>query len=66
MLPSFDTSKEGKFLADLIPAYENRETDTFTDIVYEYDQMYKLDKLKSTLLLAAKQALITDEEPNLA
>lgn len=66
MHPAFETSRECTFLEKLLPAYEERNVDDFTDIVGEFDQMFKLDKWKSTLLLSAKNSLTQDREVDLS
>lgn len=53
----FEGSRECKFLEDILKAWEDKDTEKFTDVVFEYDQISKLDPWKSGLLLAIKNHL---------
>jgi len=62
---SFSTTREGKFVNDIMAAVEAYDVDKFTDVVREYDTITKLDQWKTKLLLKTKN-LIKSEEDELA
>jgi len=64
--PAFETSKECKFMDKILPFFEERDADSFSDAVFDYDNMYKLDKWKMELLHRAKKAIMGDEEVDLS
>ncbi|KAJ6604608.1 vesicular-fusion protein SEC17 [Mycena vulgaris] len=55
--PSYATTREGKFVKALIEAVENGDQEAFTGIVYEFDQVVKLDNWKTGMLLKIKRGL---------
>ncbi|KAJ7103573.1 vesicular-fusion protein SEC17 [Mycena belliarum] len=55
--PSYASTREGKFVQALIEAVENGDTEAFTGIVFEFDQVVKLDNWKTGMLLKIKRAL---------
>ncbi|KAJ7492663.1 vesicular-fusion protein SEC17 [Mycena latifolia] len=55
--PSYATTREGKFVQALIEAVENGDVEAFTGIVFEFDQVVKLDNWKTGMLLKIKRAL---------
>jgi len=57
MQPSFDNSREVKLIDSLIQCYRDDAVDKFTDLVFNYDKIYRLDNWSSSLLLKIKQAL---------
>jgi len=61
--PSFTTTRECQLLQNLLAAIEAGDAQTFTDKLFEFDQMMKLDKWKTTLLLRIKNSI--NEEPDL-
>jgi alpha-soluble NSF attachment protein len=65
LFAAFETSKECKFLEKLLPPFEERDPDAFADVVFDYDNMYKLDKWKMELLHRAKKSIMGDEEVDL-
>jgi alpha-soluble NSF attachment protein len=65
MNAQFEQSRECKFMEKVVQAYEDKNEQDFTDVVAEYDELYKLDKWKSTLLLYAKNSLSADHEEDL-
>ncbi|KAJ3343649.1 nuA3 HAT complex component nto1 [Gonapodya sp. JEL0774] len=54
---TFASTREFTFLKDLIDAVEAGDEQLFTDTVFEFDRMTKLDAWKTTLLLRAKKSL---------
>lgn len=66
--PAFETSRECKFLVAILDAFKNGDVEKFTDVVYEYDNISKLDNWKTAILLAIKKAITSsglEEEINL-
>lgn len=55
--PSFATQREHQLLVDLIAAIEEGDQEKFADKLYAYDQMSKLDKWKTAILLRIKGAI---------
>ncbi|EEY15480.1 vesicular-fusion protein S17 [Verticillium nonalfalfae] len=58
--PSFAGQREFALLNDLLAAVEKSDQDEFTDKLFQYDQVSKLDRWKTTLLVRVKGAI---EEP---
>lgn len=58
--PSFAGQRECMLLNDLLAAVEKADQEEFTDKLFQYDQISKLDKWKTTVLLRVKNAI---EEP---
>ncbi|KAL2759563.1 hypothetical protein ACRALDRAFT_2093011, partial [Sodiomyces alcalophilus JCM 7366] len=58
--PSFAGQREYLLLNDLLAAVEKADQEEFTDKLFQYDQISKLDKWKTTVLLRVKNAI---EEP---
>ncbi|KAI0124533.1 TPR-like protein [Hypoxylon sp. NC0597] len=52
--PTFPSTREYQLLTDLIAAIEAGNQDQFTDKLFQYDQMSKLDKWKTTILVRVK------------
>ena len=57
MDPTFPSTREYQLLADLAGAIEAGDQDQFTDKLFQFDQMSKLDKWKTTLLLRVKEGI---------
>jgi len=57
---SFETAREFLFLQSLIEAIEGGDVKLFTEKVFEYDRLTKLDNWKTTILLRIKRT-ITEE-----
>ncbi|PGH36750.1 alpha-soluble NSF attachment protein [[Emmonsia] crescens] len=57
---SFTTTREHMLLVDLAQAVEQGDADSFGDKLFQYDQLSKLDKWKTALLLRVKNNI---EEP---
>lgn len=60
---TFASTKEFQLLNDLVEAVENGDPEEFTNHIYVYDQVMKLDKWKTTMLLRMKNQM--SEEPDL-
>lgn len=54
---TFASTREHQLLVDLSQSVEAGEKETFTDKLYEFDRMSKLDNWKTTLLLRIQQAI---------
>lgn len=58
--PSFAGQREFMLLNDLLGAVDKGDQEEFTDKLFQYDQVSKLDKWKTTVLLRVKNTI---EEP---
>ena len=54
---TFASTREHQLLIDLSQSVEAGEKETFTDKLYEFDRMSKLDNWKTTLLLRIQKAI---------
>lgn len=54
---TFASTREHQLLVDLSQSVEAGEKETFTDKLYEFDRMSKLDNWKTTLLLRIQKAI---------
>jgi alpha-soluble NSF attachment protein len=54
---SFLSTREAKFIVALLEALEQGEEETFTNVVFEYDQITKLDNWKTAILLKIKRGI---------
>lgn len=54
---SFAGSRECKLLDDVCAAFKDGNVDAFTDAVYSYDQISKLDPWKTSVLLKVKNSI---------
>ena len=52
--PTFSSQREHQLLVDLVQAIEQGVQEAFADKLFQYDQLSKLDKWKTTLLLRVK------------
>lgn len=55
--PSFISQREHMLLTDLVEAVEGKSQEQFTDKLYQYDQISKLDKWKTTMLVRVKNSI---------
>ncbi|GAM85170.1 hypothetical protein ANO11243_031740 [Dothideomycetidae sp. 11243] len=60
--PTFSATRECQLLGDLSDAVEQGDQEVFADKLYQFDQMSKLDKWKTTLLLKVKESIENKEE----
>ena len=58
---TFSSTRECKLVDNLINACDGNDTDAFTDVTMEYDQVMKLDNWKTTILLKIKRSINVDE-----
>lgn len=63
MHAQFENSREFVLLNKLCAAYDEADAEKYTDAVFEYDQISKLDPWKSSILLKVKQAIIKGDNP---
>ncbi|KAL2008680.1 hypothetical protein VTN00DRAFT_6874 [Thermoascus crustaceus] len=52
--PTFASTREHQLLVDLVQAVEAGDQEAFSDKLFQYDQLSKLDKWKTTILLRIK------------
>jgi alpha-soluble NSF attachment protein len=57
MDPTFASTREHQLLVDLTEAVEQGDQEAFADKLFQYDQLSKLDKWKTTILLRVKNAI---------
>lgn len=60
--PGFQQQREHQLLVDLAEAVQAGDQDLFSEKLFQYDQLTKLDKWKTTLLLRVKNAIETQTE----
>lgn len=60
--PSFASTREHQLLVDLLQAVEGGDQEAFADKLFQFDQLSKLDKWKTTLLLRVKNNIEEAEE----
>jgi len=60
--PTFQTTREAKFLSTLTDAFSQGDVELFTNALVEWDHISKLDNWKTGILLAAKQKLEAEED----
>lgn len=57
MDPTFPSQREHQLLVDLYEAVEAGDQEMFADKLFQYDQMSKLDKWKTVILLKIKNSI---------
>ncbi len=55
--PTFASTRERQLLVDLAEAVEQGDQEAFADKLFQFDQMSKLDKWKTTILLRVKNSI---------
>ncbi|MCJ1464751.1 vesicular-fusion protein S17 [Pseudocyphellaria aurata] len=55
--PTFVSTREHQLLADLAEAVEQGDQEAFSDKLFQFDSLSKLDKWKTTLLLRVKNSI---------
>lgn len=60
--PTFPSTRECQLLSDLADAVEQGDAEMFSDKLFQFDQMSKLDKWKTKILLRVKEKVETEEE----
>ncbi|EGU76160.1 soluble NSF attachment protein [Fusarium oxysporum f. sp. albedinis] len=66
MDPSFGAQREHQLLTDLCEAIEAKSQEQFTDRLYQFDQISKLDKWKTTILVRVKNQIEEEEDEEFA
>ena len=59
---TFMGTRENMLLNDLVGCVEEGDQDAFSDKLFQFDQLSKLDKWKTTLLLRVKENITKEEE----
>jgi alpha-soluble NSF attachment protein len=59
---SFAQTRENMLLTDLVGCVEEGEQEAFADKLFQFDQLSKLDRWKTTILLRVKNAIEKEEE----
>jgi alpha-soluble NSF attachment protein len=54
---TFPSTREAKFVKALLEALEQGDEEAFTGVVFEYDQVTKLDNWKTAILLKIKKGI---------
>lgn len=57
MDPTFPSTREHQLIVDLAQTVEDGDQEAFADKLFQFDQMSKLDKWKTTILLRIKNAI---------
>jgi len=57
LVPSLDGSRECKFVEQLYQAFVDDDIEAFTNIIYKYNEIYKLDDFSTRLLYQIKMNL---------
>lgn len=60
--PTFASTREHQLLMDLLQAVEAGDQELFADKLFQFDQLSKLDKWKTTILLRIKNSIEEAEE----
>ena len=55
--PTFASTREHQLLVDLAGAVEQGDQELFADKLFQFDQLSKLDKWKTTVLLRVKNGI---------
>lgn len=55
--PAFDGDRSCKLIEQCAKAFEDDDVDAYTDVVFAYDKLYKLDNWTASLLLIVKKIL---------
>jgi alpha-soluble NSF attachment protein len=61
---TFPQTRECKFLKDIFAAVEAGDVEQFTNVVYDFDSLTKIDPWRTTLLLRIKTAMTGTTGPN--
>ncbi|KAL4938939.1 hypothetical protein BDV06DRAFT_199904 [Aspergillus oleicola] len=63
---NFASTREHQLLVDLIQTIESHDQEAFADKLFQFDQLSKLDKWKTTILLRIKNGIEGPEEDDFA
>lgn len=58
---AFENSYYYKFINDILAAWNDNDLDKFTQIVFEFDNLHKLERLSVTLLLRIKKCITVEQ-----
>ena len=58
---TFSSTREAKFVNFLIQAIEDGNVQSFTDAVFDFDQVTKLDNWKTSILLKIKKGIDAED-----
>ncbi len=58
---TFASTREHQLLVDLTEACEQGDQEAFADKLFQFDQLSKLDKWKTTILLRVKEGIAGKE-----
>ncbi|CAZ81469.1 unnamed protein product [Tuber melanosporum] len=64
--PTFRSTREFQLLNDMLEADNSSDAEVFADKIFQYDQMSKLDKWKTTMLLRVKKSIEEEDDDGLA
>ncbi|KAG0129777.1 soluble NSF attachment protein [Tuber indicum] len=64
--PTFRSTREFQLLNDMLEADNGGDAEVFADKIFQYDQMSKLDKWKTTMLLRVKKSIEEEDDDGLA
>ncbi len=62
MDPTFTQTRECQLLVDVTAAIKAGDADKFTDHLYQFDRMQKLEKWHTTILLRVKNQIEEQQE----
>jgi alpha-soluble NSF attachment protein len=54
---TFPSTREAKFILALLETLEQGDEEAFTNAIFEYDQITKLDNWKTAILLKIKRGI---------
>ncbi|KLO17034.1 vesicular-fusion protein SEC17 [Schizopora paradoxa] len=60
--PTFSTTREARFLTDLVQSVEEQDVEAYATVVQEFDRITRLDKWKTEVLLKIKKSLEEDDD----
>ncbi|KAG0637680.1 soluble NSF attachment protein [Tuber brumale] len=64
--PAFRSTREFQLLNDMLEADNSGDAEVFADKIFQYDQMSKLDRWKTTMLLRVKNSIEEEDDDGLA
>jgi len=60
--PTFTSTREARFLTDLIQSVEEQDLETFATVVQDFDRITRLDRWKTDVLLKIRKSLEEDDD----
>jgi alpha-soluble NSF attachment protein len=58
---NFESSREYTLLKGVVDCIDQQDIDHFTQLVYDYDKLTRLDAWKTAVLLKVKKSMDSDE-----